>query len=109
MKTAAYVLDVDGVRYAFQVFDEIEPKFDEALIERNIRAGKYEPGIIDAPTPMNWILNSGEYTGDLTSKALADSIPFSDPVLKWDSSYFAAYGASSVRCYFRRHCVFLWV
>ncbi len=61
MKSAAYVLDVDDVRYVFQVFEEIEPKFDEVLIEKNIRAGKYVPGIIDAPTPINWILNSGEY------------------------------------------------
>lgn len=43
-------------------FDPVEPKFDEVLIEGNIRAGKYQPGTADAPTPINWIFNSGEYT-----------------------------------------------
>jgi hypothetical protein len=41
MISEAFVLDA-GQSYQFSVFDSVEPKFDEVLIEKNIRAGKYE-------------------------------------------------------------------
>jgi hypothetical protein len=71
MISEAFVLDVDGQSYQFSVFDSVEPKFDEVLIEKNIRAGKYESAPI-----VNFIVNSGEYLAD---RALADSIPFLTP------------------------------
>jgi hypothetical protein len=56
MKSAAYVLDVDGQRFQFQVFDDVEPRFSETLIESFIRNGEFHP----APT-VNWINNDGTW------------------------------------------------